>query len=432
MRRVIVAGGGTGGHLFPGLAVVEELRRRLDVDVLFLGTERGIESRVLPKRGERLECLEVTPLKGRSPKELVKSLGRLPKATMDARKLVQDFDAELVIGVGGYASGPAVLGAASLRVPCALLEQNAHVGLTNKGLSKVVGRAYLAFEGTKGQFGSAGRVVGNPIRRELARVARHASMDPEGFEARAKSVLIFGGSQGAKALNDNVPGAMAKLAEAGLLDGVKIVHQTGRAMFDEVRATYEQLGLDAEVTPFIEDMASAYTDAAVVIARAGATTLAELSAMGRPSILIPLPTAADDHQTKNARALEDENAAICLPQADLTPLTLRDHVGALLGDRNKRLEMSRAARNFGKPDAAAEIVDDLCAWLGWDEGKARVDSIPPAPPAVRNGSAEEGEGSMASVHGLRGEQPYVPRLGTHLYRAPSMVPPRPQRPLVFD
>ncbi|MBJ73607.1 MAG: undecaprenyldiphospho-muramoylpentapeptide beta-N-acetylglucosaminyltransferase [Sandaracinus sp.] len=418
-RRVIVAGGGTGGHLFPGIAVVEELRRRFDVDLLWVGTERGIEARVMPERGEKLELLEVTPLKGRSPGELLKSVGRLPGAMARAASIVRQHDAELCLGVGGYASGPILAAAAAMGVPTAILEQNAHLGLTNRMLAPLVGRAYLSFEETAGRFGEKARVVGNPVRREFAEAAKRASADPEGFEARARTILVMGGSQGAKALNEIVPAALGELGLGA--KGLKVVHQTGAAMRDAVAARYAELGVEAEVVSFIDDMAKAYAAAAAVIARAGATTLAELQAIGRPAILVPYPYAADDHQAKNAAALERAGAAKMIRQEKLDAAWLVRELGALLDDPAKRRAMGEAARRRGRPDAAASIVDDLCQWLGWRGRSVR----PPAPAGGDAPESSSGGDEGTKRRALRGEVFYAPRL-----RAESARPS--PRPLVFD
>lgn len=402
IRRVIVAGGGTGGHLFPGLAVVEELRRRFrGIEVLFVGTERGIEARVLPPMGERLELLEVTPLKGQSPLALVKSVGKLPLAMGKAMTLVRKFEPDVVIGVGGYASGPVLAAASMLGIKTAILEQNAHVGLANKILARRVDRAYLSFAETAPLFDpSRARVVGNPVRRAFVKAAQRAESDPLGFEARSKTLLVLGGSQGARALNQVVPEALAR---AGVLEhGLTIVHQTGKSMRDDVAAAYRGLGIDADVVPFIDDMARAYANATLVIARAGATTLAELAAIGRPSILIPFPHAADDHQTKNAESLANDGAAVCVAEATLTPGGLADNVRALLDDDAARRAMAAAARKRGRPEAAATIVDDLAELLGarGDLDPRETDEEEPAKPT-------EGDKSMRPS--LRGARPYVPR-----------------------
>lgn len=380
VRRIMVAGGGTGGHLFPGLAVVEELRRRVpELDVRFVGTERGIEARILPARGEALDLLEVTPLKGQGVGARLKSFGRIPGAMKEARALMRAFDPDLVLGVGGYASGPVLLAASLSGRPTAVLEQNAHVGMTNRILSRFVDRAYLSFEQTEAVFGRAkSRITGNPVRHEFVEHARLALADPEGFEARARTILVLGGSQGARKLNEDVPRALAR---AGLqAHGLQVVHQTGESMRDEVEATYRDLGISANVVTFIDDMARAYSNAALVVARAGATTLAELCAIGRPSILVPFPFAADDHQAKNAEALQAQGAAICIRESDLVVEELGDLVGELLGDSSRRREMAQAAREHGRPDAAAAIVDDLLGWLGGAEPLAESDSSPNSEP----------------------------------------------------
>ena len=413
-RKIIVAGGGTGGHLFPGIAVIEELRRRdSHVEVLFVGTERGIEARVIPARGERLETMEVTPLKGQNPIALLKSVARLPGALGRATTLVRDFAPDLVLGVGGYASGPLLLAASRLGVPTALLEQNAHVGLTNRLLAGRVGRAYVTFDETVERFGTErARLVGNPVRRDFVSAAQRAVTDPIGFEARATDILVLGGSQGARALNQTIPEALAK---AGLRDAkVRVVHQTGAAMRDEVEARYRELGVDAEVKSFIDDMARAYANATLIIGRAGATTLAEICAVGRPSVLIPFPFAADDHQGKNAEALEAAGAAICIRDEALTADGLAATVRQLLGDAALRRRMSDAARGRGRPDAAAAIVDDVCDWLGWDDVRGGGGSEPleasETEPATDDAPPDAGEDTELAPKSLRGVRPYIPRV----------------------
>ncbi|HEX2676822.1 MAG TPA: undecaprenyldiphospho-muramoylpentapeptide beta-N-acetylglucosaminyltransferase [Polyangiales bacterium] len=363
IERVLVAGGGTGGHLFPGIAVVEELRRRNpELQVLFVGTERGIENRVLPKLGEKLELIDVKPLLGRSPLQLVKNLSLLPMSATQALSLLRTYKPQLVIGLGGYAAGPMLLAAAGMRIPTALLEQNAHVGFTNRMLARIVGRAYLTYAETASLFGAKARVLGNPVRRSFVEAANLASHDPAGVEARARRVLVIGGSQGAKTLNEVVPMALA-LANVSA-QGVAVLHQTGEAQLEEVRKRYRGQGVDAEVVSFIDDMPRAYASASLVIGRAGATTLAELCAIGKPSILIPYPHAAEDHQAKNAFAMERAGAALSIREHELTAEGLASEVRELLRATTKRRSMADAARKLGRPDAAAAIVDDLYAWLG--------------------------------------------------------------------
>ena len=404
IKRIMVAGGGTGGHLFPGLAVVEELRRRVPgLEVKFVGTARGIEARILPGRGEALELLNVTPLKGQGVGARFKSFARIPTAMKEAASLMRGFEPDLVLGVGGYASGPVLLAASLSGRPTALLEQNAYVGMTNRILARFVDRAYVAFEQTERVFGaSKSRLTGNPVRQEFVEHARLALADPEGFESRARTVLVLGGSQGARKLNEDLPRA---LAQAGVADrNLEVVHQTGEAMREEVEAIYRELGIRARVVTFIEEIARAYANASLVVARAGATTLAELCAIGRPSILIPFPFAADDHQTKNADALEAQGASICIQESDLEVDRLAALIAGLLDDPAKRQAMAHAAREHGRPDAAAAIVDDMMGWIGGVE------------PSGESTPAPESD----------------PPSGMH-YRGLAMAPMlRPRRPVVVD
>lgn len=426
IRRVIVAGGGTGGHLFPGLAIVEELRRRdRKTEVLWVGTARGIESRVLPPLGERLEVLDVTPIKGQGPLDVAKSLGRIPSAMTHGYGLLKQFMPDLVLGVGGYAAGPILAAAAAKGIPTALHEQNAHVGLTNRILARLVDRAYLSYPETRAQFPEAKvRVVGNPVRRAFVAASRRAISDPAGFEARSKSILVIGGSQGARALNQVVPEAIAR---AGLEHRhYRVVHQTGIAMRDEVAATYRQLGVDADVVSFIDDMARAYADAAVVIGRAGATTLAELCAIGRPSILIPFPFAADDHQARNAESLAADGAAVCIREDALSPGLLADTLSGLLDDPEARRLMSECARGRGRPDAAAAIVDDLYAWLGDGQSGVVLTHDDDIADEVAYGAPEKKAASEPAT--LRGSRPYVPRWQRRSPTAPLAT----RRPLTID
>lgn len=418
IRRIMVAGGGTGGHLFPGLAVVEELRRRIPgLEVKFVGTARGIEARILPSRGESLELLNVTPLKGQGVGARFKSFARIPTAMKEAASLMRGFEPDLVLGVGGYASGPVLLAASLSGRPTALLEQNAYVGMTNRILARFVDRAYVAFEQTERVFGaSKSRLTGNPVRQQFVEHARLALADPEGFESRARTVLVLGGSQGARKLNEDLPRALAQAGVANL--NLEVVHQTGEAMREEVEAIYRELGIRARVVTFIEEIARAYANAALVIARAGATTLAELCAIGRPSILIPFPFAADDHQAKNADALEAQGASICIRESDLEVGRLAELIAGLLDDPAKRQGMARAAREHGRPDAAAAIVDDMMGWIGGLEPSG--DSTPATQSDPPSGMHYSG---LAMAPMLRLGSPEVAlRSAAH----------RPRRPVVVD
>jgi UDP-N-acetylglucosamine--N-acetylmuramyl-(pentapeptide) pyrophosphoryl-undecaprenol N-acetylglucosamine transferase len=375
--RVLIAGGGTGGHLFPGIAIAEEVVARPGGAVLFVGTARGLETKLVPAAGFPLELLDVSGLNRVGVAKMAKGLVRLPKAFFGSRALLRKFRPDLVIGVGGYASGPLVMAAALLGYPTAIQEQNSRPGFTNRVLGKVARRVFVAFEDARPFFGARKtRLVGNPVRRTFV-VAASAAAAPDGgpvgagpSTARASgAVLVLGGSQGARAVNDLVMGAAAVLAKAGRLP--RIVHQAGAGDEARVRARYRELGLldsahagRIDVRAFIEDMPAALADAALVVGRAGALTLAELAMTGRPAILIPLPTAAADHQTANAAEFERAGAAVVATQATTTPETLAALLEQLLGDPARLHAMSAAMAAQGRPDATREIVDDLESLVG--------------------------------------------------------------------
>ena len=419
IERIMVAGGGTGGHLFPGLAVIEELRRRIpSLEVRFVGTARGIESRILPARGESLDVLEVRPLKGQGLGARATSLARIPGAMRRASALIQDFRPDLVLGVGGYAAGPVVLAASLRGCPTAILEQNAHVGMTNRILARFVDRAYLTFDETAAVFGrDKSRLTGNPVRQEFVSHARRALADPEGFESRAATLLVLGGSQGARKLNEIVPPALERAGVSGR--SIRVVHQTGESMRERVEQSYGRLGIEAEVVSFIDEIAKAYSTATLVVARAGATTLAELCAIGRPSVLIPFPFAADDHQAKNAMALQKKGAAVCLRESELETESFGGLLRDLLDDPGRRQGMARAARQHGRPDAAATIVDDMISWIGGPQ------------PRGRRAGAPQGGSSPAGG----GPSDLAPTRALAFHGGPLPLPPGParaRRPLVVD
>jgi UDP-N-acetylglucosamine--N-acetylmuramyl-(pentapeptide) pyrophosphoryl-undecaprenol N-acetylglucosamine transferase len=357
---VVIAGGGTGGHLYPGIAVARELLRRVpEAIVTFAGTARGIEARVVPKEGFTLDVIRSAGLKGTSPLALARGLGLLPLGGFDAWRMLSRRRPALVIGVGGYSSGPVVLAAAARGIRTMLLEQNATPGLTNRLLAHVVDAAAVTFESTVPYFGAKALVSGNPVRPEFLVADADAGRSDED---RPVHVLIFGGSQGAHAIN------VAMMAAAPLLaahqEGLAITHQTGSADLEPVREAYRRAGLQARVEPFLYEMAREIRQAALVVCRAGATTLAELTAAGRPAVLIPLPTAADDHQRRNAEILAHAGAAELLAQRDLTGERLAARILALAGDAARRVEMGERARGFARPDAAQAIVDRALELVG--------------------------------------------------------------------
>lgn len=354
--RVVIAGGGTGGHLFPGLAVARALKARVpSSEISFAGTANGIEARVIPPAGFELDVIRSAGLKGKSFGTLVRGLALLPLSALDAWRLVSRRRPDVVIGVGGYSSGPVVAVAVARRIPALLMEQNALPGVTNRLLAPLVQSAAVTYDASLEYFGKKAFVSGNPIRQEFLHV------DDVAVHADLARVLVVGGSQGAHAINVAVAEAAPRLAGGGHAQAVSIVCQTGTRDFDMVSEAFQRGGLQGRVERFIDAMDQEVKAAGLIVSRAGATTLAEITAAGRPSILIPLPTAADDHQRRNAEALQAVGAAEVIEQKDLTAERLASRILALAGDVEARKRMSAAARRLAKPDAAERIVDAVIA-----------------------------------------------------------------------
>ena len=360
---VLIAGGGTGGHLYPGIAVARELLARLpDAKVTFVGTAAGIEARVIPREGFPLELIRSAGLKGKSIGALARGMALLPLGALDAALVIGRTRPSVVLGVGGYSSGPVVMLAAIRGIPTLLMEQNAIPGVTNRSLARFVRAAAVTYEQTIPFFGTKAFVAGNPVRPEFfdsasaAATARQAhTYDGHSQPPGAARILVFGGSQGAHAINMAMVEAAARLAAAA--PRLAITHQTGERDVEVVRDGYRRAGLEARVEPFLFAMDREMKSADLVVCRAGATTLAELTAAGRPSILIPLPTATDDHQRRNAEALGAQGAARMIEQRELTGDRLAAEIVGLAADVSARLEMSRRARAMARPDAAKVIVD---------------------------------------------------------------------------
>jgi UDP-N-acetylglucosamine--N-acetylmuramyl-(pentapeptide) pyrophosphoryl-undecaprenol N-acetylglucosamine transferase len=350
--RLLIAGGGTGGHLFPGVALAEELRaREPDAAIKFVGTRRGIEARVLPDLGWDLELIEVSGLKTVGALGAVKGLFRLPRALWQARRIIMAFAPDAVIGVGGYASGPVVLAAKLRGIPTAICEQNSIPGLANKVLGKLVRSVFLSFDESKRFFNPKKIVMsGNPVRRDLVQKLLGSAPRTGG----AVNVLVVGGSQGAVAVNALAAQALSSLAKQTAL---AITHQTGEKDLEPTSARYREAGVTAECRAFIKDMAAAYQDADVIVGRAGATTVAELAIAGKPAVFIPYPFAADNHQELNAKEMADKGAALMFRQADLTADKLADALRPLITDAAKRAEMGAAMKALAKPGAAATVID---------------------------------------------------------------------------
>jgi UDP-N-acetylglucosamine--N-acetylmuramyl-(pentapeptide) pyrophosphoryl-undecaprenol N-acetylglucosamine transferase len=358
--RVLIAGGGTGGHLYPGIALAEEITATPGGEVLFVGTSRGLESKLVPEAGFPLELMEVSGLKRTGLKAFWRGLALLPKAFKRSRELLKKFRPDLVVGVGGYASGPLVFVAALTGYPTVIQEQNSRPGFTNRILGRLARRVFVAFSEARGSFsGRKLRLTGNPVRRRfLEKVAAQASSE-KAPAAAGQTILVLGGSQGSHAINELASSMIQVLKARGLQP--RVVHQTGPSEVDRMILYYEALGYgkQVEVKAYIDDMPAALAEATLVVARAGALTLAELAIMGRPAALIPLPTAADDHQTLNALEFERAGAAVLVPQYDTTPPQLANVVQTLLGDPERLARMGKAMASLAKPNATREIVAEL-------------------------------------------------------------------------
>jgi UDP-N-acetylglucosamine--N-acetylmuramyl-(pentapeptide) pyrophosphoryl-undecaprenol N-acetylglucosamine transferase len=356
--RLTIAGGGTGGHLFPGIAIAEEFKGRDAVnEVLFVGTEKGIEARVLPKLGWSLRFISAEGIKKKGGLARIRAVVKLFPGFFESIKIIKAFKPEFVIGVGGYASAPLVLAARFSGIRTAVHEQNALPGLTNRMLGKVVERVFVTFPDSASFF-PEGKVVvsGNPLRKEIVEGLRGSGVSAQGLEGKKQTILIFGGSAGAHGIN------MATLEMIGQIndpDRWRIIHQTGEKDYKEVKEGYLKADWQADVRPFIYDMGSAYSAADLIICRAGATTVAELTAAGKPAILIPYPFAADDHQRVNAESLVKAGGAVMLMEKELTGERLAKEVEQLLGDSELLRKMGDLARKLARLDAAKVVVDGL-------------------------------------------------------------------------
>jgi len=346
--QVLIMAGGTGGHVMPALAVAGELRAQ-GHQVRWLGSAAGLEARAVPAAGIELFTLPVAGLRGKGVLRYLSAPVGLLRALAQAVGLLRRLRPDVVLGLGGYATGPGGVAAFLLRRPLLIHEQNARPGLTNRLLARLARRVLAGFPGLR-LAGRAAEFTGNPVRAELLDLP-----PPEQRLSHPPRLLVLGGSQGAQAINAAVPQALELLRQSGVpLPQVR--HQAGRQHAQTVTADYHARGLTATVDGFIDDMAAAYGAADLAICRAGALTVAELCAVGLGALLIPFPHAADDHQTANARHLAGAGAAVLLPQTDLTPLRLAELLGSLLADPARRLAMAQAARRQARPDAARRVA----------------------------------------------------------------------------
>jgi len=354
--RVLMVAGGTGGHIFPALAVAEELRQRAmrrdsggpGCSILFMSTGGALEARVVRAAGFPLRTVAAAGLKGIGGWRRLRNLLVLPRSAIETALVLREFQPDVVVGLGGYLAGPAVLEAALRDIPTMLIEPNAVPGFTNRVLAPVVRIAAVAFEEAASLYGAKGRLTGHAVRKAFNVVPPKQHVPPF-------TILILGGSQGAAAINDCVVRSLPLLRGDG--DSLTFIHQTGDRDYDGVRRAYQERGLRAEVHPFIENVPEAFARADLVVSRAGATTVAELAAAGKAALLIPFPGATDQHQLGNAQAMERAGAAGVIQQAELTPQRLVMELRTLLGDLRRLAAMEQAAKRLARPDAASRIAD---------------------------------------------------------------------------
>lgn len=361
--RLIVAGGGTGGHLFPGIAVAEEfLARDAANEVLFVGSERGIEARAIPRLGYRLELISAAGIRGKGSLAKLQGAFRMLYGYAQSRKILRQFKPDLVLGVGGYASLPMVLAANGMGIPRYIHEQNALPGMSNKVLSKVANRVFISLEESARFFPKGSTLLtGNPLRKQilemLASVTGREKTDHSIF-----NLFVFGGSQGARTLNNALPQVVGQLSdtERSLL---RVVHQTGEADLRQVQAAYQAIGFAADVRPFIDDMAIEYQRADLIVCRAGATTIAEVTALGKACLFVPFPHATDDHQRKNAEALLKKGACELLLEQEIGNGRLAAEISRLIQNREELEQIGVRAGELARTDAAQVIVDEMLKGL---------------------------------------------------------------------
>jgi UDP-N-acetylglucosamine--N-acetylmuramyl-(pentapeptide) pyrophosphoryl-undecaprenol N-acetylglucosamine transferase len=350
--RVLIAAGGTGGHIYPGIAVAKEIvHRHPDSEVKFVGTARGLENKLVPQAGFELSLIDSAGLKNVGAVARARGILVLPKSLRQAQGLIKQLRPDIVIGAGGYVSGPVLLTASLMKLPTLVMESNALPGWTNRMLGRFINKAAVSFDAALPFFRGKAVVTGNPVRREFFEIAQK-QRDPSQL-----SLLIFGGSQGAHAINEAMIAALPLLAE--IKSKLQVTHQTGEADYDWVASGYatENWRAQASVRKYIDDMVAAFAEVDLVICRAGATTTAELIAAGKASLMIPFPFAADDHQRKNAEAMEAAGAAKMILQQDLSPQGLAGEIETLANEPEKVTAMEHAARKLSRGDAAAKVVD---------------------------------------------------------------------------
>jgi UDP-N-acetylglucosamine--N-acetylmuramyl-(pentapeptide) pyrophosphoryl-undecaprenol N-acetylglucosamine transferase len=342
--RAILAGGGTGGHVIPALAIAQQLQKQYNAEILFIGTARGIENRLVPAAGFPLRLVQVGALKNVSLATRLRTFSDLPRAVWEARRIFREFHPDVVVGVGGYASGPGMLAAVLLRVPTLVFEPNFVPGFANRVVARFVSAAAVHFQET-GRYFRHCEITGVPVREAFFQIS--------GWPA-TPTVLVFGGSQGAHAINQVVMDSAGELLSR--MPQLRIIHQTGERDLNDVQAAYAKLGGSVEAHRFIDDMPGAFAKASLLICRSGASTVAEATAAGKPAVYVPFPRAADDHQKRNAEALERAGAAVMIEESKLSRQTLVEAVTSLLANPSRLGEMGEAARQQSHPNAARDIA----------------------------------------------------------------------------
>ncbi len=361
--KVVFAGGGTGGHVYPGIAIARELvERDPRVEAVFVGTRRGLEADVVPREGFRLALIDVAGFRRRLSLDTALTALRACRGFVQAIGIVRRERPDVVVGTGGYVSGPVVLAAWLMGIPTLIHEQNALPGVTTRALSRIANAVALTFEESAPHLGRRSRVVvtGNPVRRSIVATTREEGARSLGLDPGLRTVLVFGGSQGARAINEAFVGALKGIMERR---DVQVVFQTGRRDHASIASRLEAQQLPASVrsrlvvAPYLYEMDKALACADLTVSRAGAISIAEITARGLPCVLVPYPSAAEGHQETNARALERAGAAVVILQRDLSPRLLLEVVGGLLDDPARLARMSRASRALGRPSAAAVLAD---------------------------------------------------------------------------
>jgi UDP-N-acetylglucosamine--N-acetylmuramyl-(pentapeptide) pyrophosphoryl-undecaprenol N-acetylglucosamine transferase len=362
--KLIVAGGGTGGHLFPGISVAEEfVSRDAANEVLFVGTERGIEARIVPQLGMKLEAISASGVRGKNGFAQIKGLFLFMFGYSQSRQILKKFRPDVVLGVGGYASAPLCLAARGMQIPYFIHEQNAIPGLTNRLLARFSNKVFISLEESQ-RFFPAERTLltGNPLRQSILELVTTEDSSPSVARGNEFRILVFGGSQGARSINQAMMAALPSMS--AMKQRISIVHQTGKNDLTEVADAYGKSGIKSTVLPFIDDMAAAYRQADLIICRAGATTVAEVTAAAKACIFIPFPHAVDDHQRKNAEALLEHDACLMLLEQELSGERIAAEIEKIMAAPDRLETISRNARSMARLDAAKIIVDEMIGTKG--------------------------------------------------------------------